>query len=161
MKFLKFLTKLLIPASTLHLIYQALIKPHFDYCDIVWGNCGKTLRDKLQKLQNRAARVLTFYNYDADTTELLEFLGWKNLARQQEIHKATMMFRCLHGLAPEYLCSKFTWRDSAHNLRDSENKLNVPLPRTNYYRNSFSYNGATLWNSLPCDIKEHRVSGGI
>ena len=87
----------LIPASTLHLIYQALIKPHFDYCDIVWGNCGKTLRDKLQKLQNRAARVLTFSNYDADTTELLEFLGWKNLARQQEIHKATMMFRCLHG----------------------------------------------------------------
>ena len=143
----------LIPASTLHLIYQALIKPHFDYCDIVWGNCGKTLRDKLQKLQNRAARVLTFSNYDADTTELLEFLGWKNLARQQEIHKATMMFRCLHGLAPEYLCSKFTWRDPAYNLRDSENKLNVPLPRTNYYRNSFSYNGATLWNSLPCDIR--------
>ena len=143
----------LIPASTLHLIYQALIKPHFDYCDIVWSNCGKTLRDKLQKLQNRAARVLTFSNYDADTTELLEFLGWKNLARQQEIHKATMMFRCLHGLAPEYLCSKFTWRDSAYNLRDSENKLNVPLPRTYYYRNSFSYNGATLWNSLPCDIR--------
>ena len=51
------------------------------------------------------------------------------------------------------LCSKFTWRDSAYNLRDSENKLNVPLPRTNYYRNSFSYNGATLWNSLPCDIR--------
>ncbi|PFX11958.1 Retrovirus-related Pol polyprotein [Stylophora pistillata] len=65
--------------------------------------CGKTLRDKLQKLQNRAARVLTFSNYDADATELLEFLGWKNLARQQEIHKATMMFRCLHGLAPRRL----------------------------------------------------------
>ena len=97
--------------------------------------------------------MLTFSNYDADTTELLEFLGWKNLARQQETHKATMMFRCLPGLAPEYLCSKFTWRDSAYNLRDSENKLNVPLPRTNYYRNSFSYNGATLWNSLPCDIR--------
>ena len=48
---------------------------------------------------------------------------------------------------------KFTWRDSAYNLRDSENKLNVPLPRTNYYRNSFNYNGATLWNSLPCDIR--------
>ena len=30
----------LIPASTLHLVYQALVKHHFDYCDIVWGNCG-------------------------------------------------------------------------------------------------------------------------
>lgn len=113
----------------------------------------------LQKLQNRAARVLTFSNYDADATELLEFLRWKNLTRQQEIHKATMMFRCLHGLAPEYLCSKFTWRDSAYDLRDSENKLNVPLPRTNYYRKSFSYSGATLWNSLPCDIRNTESLG--
>ena len=109
---------------------RALVKPHFDYCDIVLGNCGITLQDKLQKLQNRAARVLTFSNYDADATELFEFLGWKNLARQQEIHKSTMMFRCLHGLAPEYLNSKFMWCDSAYDLRDSKNKLNVPLPRT-------------------------------
>ena len=71
--------------------------------------------------------MLTFSNYDADATELPEFLRWKNLTRQQEIHKATMMFRCLHGLAPEYLCSKFTWRDSAYDLRDSENKLDVPF----------------------------------
>ena len=56
---------------------------------------------------NRAARVLTFSNYDADATELFEFLGWRNLARQQEIHKA-IMFRCLYALAPEYLNSKFT-----------------------------------------------------
>ena len=106
--------------------------------------------------------MLTFSNYNADTTELLEFLGWKNLARQQEIHKATMMFRCLHGLAQEYLYSKFTWRDSAYDLWDSENKLNVPLPRTNYYRNRFSYNGATLWNmQSTMRYKEHRVSGGI
>ena len=65
----------------------------------------------------------------------------------------------VHGLAPEYLCSKFTWRDSAYDLRDSENKLNVPLPRTNYYRKSFSYNGATLWNSLPCDIRNTESLG--
>ena len=53
----------------------SLYVPHLDYCDIVCGNCGKKLRDKLQKLQNRAAHVLTFSNYDADATELLEFLS--------------------------------------------------------------------------------------
>ena len=149
----------LIPASTLHLLYQALVKPQFDYCDIVWGSCGITLRDKLQKLQIRAARVLTFSSYDADATKLLEFLSWKNLTSQQEIHRVTMVFKCLHGLAPEYLNSKFRWRNSAYDLRDSENKLNVPLPRTNYYRKSFSYSGATLWNSLPCDIRNTESLG--
>ena len=36
------------------------LQPHFDYCSVVWGNCGKTLSSKLQKLQNRAARILTY-----------------------------------------------------------------------------------------------------
>ena len=70
-----------------------------------------------------------------------------------------MMFRCLHGLAPEYLYSKFTWRESAYDFRGSENKLNVPLLRTNYYRKSFSYNAATLWNSLACDIRNTESLG--
>ena len=54
----------LVPQATLQLIYQALIQPHFDYCNIVWGNCGITLRNKVQKLQNGAARVLTYSSYD-------------------------------------------------------------------------------------------------
>ena len=69
----------LVPKATLHLIYQALIHPHFNYCNTVWGNCGITLRNKLQKLQNRAARVLTFSDYE-DAGYLFELLGWKNLA---------------------------------------------------------------------------------
>ena len=50
----------LVPYGTLHSIYQALVQPHFNYCNIVWGNCGVNLQEKLQKLQNRAARVLTY-----------------------------------------------------------------------------------------------------
>ena len=42
----------LVPRATLVLIYQALIQPHFDYCNIVWRNCGITLQNKVQKLQN-------------------------------------------------------------------------------------------------------------
>ena len=50
----------LVPYGTLHSIYQALVQPDFNYCNIVWGNCGVNLQEKLQKLQNRAARVLTY-----------------------------------------------------------------------------------------------------
>ena len=53
-----------IPPPTLRYLYNALIQSHFDYCNLVWGNCGKTLFDRLQKLQSRAARVLTFSSYD-------------------------------------------------------------------------------------------------
>ena len=82
-------------------IYQALIQPHFDYCNIVWGNCGITLRNKVQKLQNRAARVLTYSSYDVAAGHLFKLLGWKNLACQQQFQRATMVYRSLHGLAPK------------------------------------------------------------
>ena len=39
-------------------VYNSLVQPHFDYCNVVRGNCSKNLSSKLQKLQNRAARVL-------------------------------------------------------------------------------------------------------
>ena len=145
----------LVPQATLQLIYQALIHPHFNYCNTVWaGNCGIILRNKLQKLQNKEARFLTFLDYDEDAGYLLELLGWKNLAPQHEIEKATMVSKSLHGLAPEYLCSRFATRETAYNLRDSENKLCIPLPRTNYYNNSFSYSGVILWNKLPCNVRQ-------
>ena len=106
----------LVPPATLRLIYQALIQPHFDYGSTIWGtcSCGVTLQDKLQKLQNRAARVLTFSNYDVNAGQLLEILGWKNLSHQRNIQKPTMVFKCLHGLAPDYLASKFSERNTSY-----------------------------------------------
>ena len=44
------------PPTALHDVYYGLVQTHFDYCIVVWVNCGKTLRNKLQLLQNRAAR---------------------------------------------------------------------------------------------------------
>ena len=107
----------LVPQATLQLIYQASIQPHFDHCNVVWGNCGITLRNKVQKLQNRAARVLTYSSYDVDAGHLFKLLGWKNLACQQQIQRATMVYRSLHGLAPNYLSAKFERREVAYNLK--------------------------------------------
>ena len=106
----------LVPYGTLHCIYQALVQPHFNYCNIVWGNYGVTLQDKLQKLQNRAraARVLTYSDYDAHVNNLFELLRWKSLVSQRLIERAKMVFKSLQGLAPEYLCSKIVHRDSGY-----------------------------------------------
>ena len=68
-----------------------------------------------------------------------------------------MVFKSLNRLAPNYMSSKCIVRSylfNSYNLRDSENKLAVPLPRTNYYRNSFCYSGAVLRNNLPTDVRQ-------
>ena len=45
--------------------------------------------------------------------------------------------------------------NNRYDLRNSANKLAVPLPRTNYYKNSFSYGGAAVpWKRLPLNVRQ-------
>ena len=53
-----------VSTETLIYIYQTLVQTNFDYCSMVWGNCGETLKEKLQKLHNRAVRVITGDTYE-------------------------------------------------------------------------------------------------
>ena len=98
---------------------------------MIWGNCCKNLRDKLQRLQNRAARVLTNSNYDADASILLNDLGGKTLKLSGKFRR---LLWCVNYFVPDYMSSKFILRSdlfNSYNLEDSENKLAVSLPRTN------------------------------
>ena len=69
-----------ISKETAILIYNTLIMPHFDYCSPVWDCLSGYLSDKLQKLQNRAARVITKSPFDASSNHLLSTLSWERLS---------------------------------------------------------------------------------
>ena len=81
---------------------------------------------------------------DANADALIDKLGWKKLSFQRQFQKAVMVYKSLNGL------------DSVnpYSLRNTESKLAVPKPRTNYRKNSFSYSGAVLWNSLPIGLRQ-------
>ena len=136
-------------------VYHSLVQPHFDYCNEVWGNCNKGLSDKLQKLQNRAARILMSAGYDSNLDDLFRALGWRKLCHQRLDKKSIMMYKTLNGMTPEYLRSSFVFRDNLnYHLRNTENTLTLPQPRTDYLKKSFSYSGAQLWNSLPIELRQ-------
>ena len=64
-----------VPPSSLENVYKCLVQPYFDYCAPVWDTCGKTLTDKLQKLQSRAALVITGAKYEERSVDILQGLG--------------------------------------------------------------------------------------
>ena len=78
---------------------------------------------------------------------------------QQLLQIATIVYRSLHGLVPDYLSSRFEKRETIFCVRDSDNKLKVPLPQANYYQISLSYSAATLWISLPCQATKAGTLG--
>ena len=106
-------------------IYKGLIEPHFDYCSVVWDGLSQQLCEKLQKLQNRAARVITKSSYNTNSSYLLNSLSWDNLSVRRTKQKANLMYKC----------------------------VNKRKPRTDYLKRNFSYSGASLWNDLPEDIR--------
>jgi hypothetical protein len=70
-----------VPQNSLVTLYKSSIQPYFDYCSPLWDTCDKIFKDKLQMLQNRAARVITGASNDdrIRSSNLLEGLGRDNL----------------------------------------------------------------------------------
>ena len=88
-------------------IYKGLIEPHFDYCSAVWDGLTQQISEKLQKLQNRAIRVITKSSCDTSSRFLINSLGWDNLSVRRAKQKANLMYKCINNLAPAYLCNVF------------------------------------------------------
>ena len=57
--------------EAIEIIYYSLVQPYFDYCDVVWGECSKTRANKLQKMQNKAARIITRADYSIRSSDVI------------------------------------------------------------------------------------------
>ena len=152
--FLKYAKKFL-QQGTLSKMYRGIVEPHFRYCCSGWGCCGKTQIDALQRLQNRAARIVTNSSYHVSATGLIKKLGWPTISDIILSETATIMFKSTNSLAPEYLSELFV-KNSALNtmrLRNTEADLRVPLFKTANGQKSISFRGPKLWNQLSSDVR--------
>ena len=108
------------------LVYNALIQPHFDYCFEVWDELDKGLIERLQNLQNRAARlIMNFKNERGQSVLARTSLGWTSLEECRTVMKARNMYKTVNQLAPQRLCNIFQLSDTVnnYNLRGSSTGL--------------------------------------
>ena len=71
----------------------------------------------LQKLQNRAARIVTKSKFDTPAMELIHNLNWPTVSDIIRSETATTMYKSLNGLVPEYLSNLFV-KNSTRNVRE-------------------------------------------
>ena len=95
-----------LPLSALSSLYT-IIEPHFRYCFSVWSWAGTIEINRLQKLQNRAARILVNSSFDTPSNQLIGKLRWKIINELIDLESKTMVFKCLNELALPYLRSLF------------------------------------------------------
>ena len=150
-----------VDQSTLVKVYNALIQPYFDYCSEVWDYFNKRLSDRLQKLQNRAARlIMGLKNEHGQSAIALKSLGWMTLEERRAQLKVKLMFKTVNNLAPQRLCDIFENVDEIpnYNLGGSATKLYIPKPKSEFLKNSVGYRGAKLWHQIP---EQMRNSGSF
>ena len=71
--------KSFLPKETLKTMYTSIVEPNFRYCCSVWGFCDLTEIKRLQKLRNRAVRIVSGSSFDAPSQQLIKELDWRTI----------------------------------------------------------------------------------
>jgi hypothetical protein len=142
--------KRIIDLPTKKLFYNAYIKPHFDYSSPIWDGCCENHFKRLNSLHRRAAKLILPCS-NLTTDETLVQLNMLPLQKQLLVNKAMLMHKIVDGKAPQYLLTMF--RHSQTRYINQRNNLVVTRPRIDLFKTSFSFSGASLWNSLPTKVK--------
>ena len=83
-----------VPGEILILLYRTLSEPYLRYCNTTWGYCGVTLLNRLQALQNRAARLIKGLKYaEADYPKILSELGILNVEQLVRLDTTSLVYR--------------------------------------------------------------------
>lgn len=118
---------------TLITIYNSIIHPYFTYCCEIWDVFGETQSKRLQKLQNREARIITNMSNNVGHEIALNALNWEPLKIQRLKSKAKLMFKLLNDMGPKLLADLFYFKNefTDYELRGVESAHCLPQPRTN------------------------------
>ena len=129
---------------------------------LLTGVPGASL-NRIQLVQNNAARLITGTRKSAHITPILSQLHWLPVKHRITYKILTIIHHAIHTpTAPAYMKDLFTIYRPTRSLRSSSDpwKLSIPRVLRKYGSNSFPVMGATLWNALPFTIRQP-VSFGI
>ena len=149
------LAKRYLQLETAQMMYRRLIEPYFRYCCPIWGRESSTNLQRLQKLQNRAARIVTDSPYDAHSELLIQKLGWLTINQLIDTETVKIVYKALRNEAPKHLKELFHRLSDIQNreLHNSKTNLHLPLLRTSSEQKSFAYRGVCIWNNLTCETQ--------
>ena len=146
----KYLTK-----ENLKLLVNALVISRLDYCNSILYGLPKQELDKLQRIQNTAARLITGTKHYESIKPALRELHWLPIESRIIFKLLLITFKIIHGLCPAYLSPLLQQYCPQRNLRSSS-KLLFTVPIVNsvtYGERAFSFSAPKLWNTLPNSVK--------
>ena len=133
-------------------IYESFIASNFVYCSIVYNSFNIGQDRKMEKLNERAIRLVC-NDYINPYEELLKRTGKRMLYVTRKINLAEFVHKVLHNMSPPIESSFFRRKETPYEMRDNK-KLVKPMYETvTFGKKSIAYQGPLVWNSLPMHVK--------
>ena len=130
--------------------------PHLNYCNIIWGNSSNFNVSKITMLQKRACKIILGNGY-TDFESAKAIVNVQSFEQSMFLNKAKIMYKIANNMIPAYVCELFERRsDSIINttLRSVSNEnFVIPRPKLSIFKESLSYSGSVIWNSIPLEIR--------
>ncbi len=107
----------MLSVSDAEKLVHAFMTSRLDYCNALLGGCPASSINKLQMLQNAAARVLTrSIKYD-HITPILQSLHWLPIKFSISYKILVLAYKALNDLAPAYLTNLLSRYNPTCSLR--------------------------------------------
>ena len=127
----------------------SVIGSRIDYCNSLLNGISKQNLDRLQRVQNKAARIVCNASRYATSSALLHSLHWLPVRHHIEFKTATLCFKAVK-LGTPYLKNLFNPYEPVRSLRSScMDPLTVPRTATAFGCRHFAVTGPRIWNGLP------------
>ena len=81
---MKFLTKY-VNMNVLEQTYFLYVRPHLDYCDVIFHNQKTGLMNLLESVQYQAALIVSGCWKGSNKAKLIDLLGWQTLSQRKKI----------------------------------------------------------------------------
>ncbi len=142
-----------IDCDTTKTLINSFVTSRLDYCNSLLS--GSSAISHLQRIQNKAARIISLTKPTEHITPVIQLLHWLPITKRIIFKQLLLTYSALFiDSSPRYLKELLTVYQPQRTLRSSnQSLLTVPSTRTKLADNAFSAFAPRLWNSLPPHIK--------
>ncbi len=140
----------MLSKSNAEMLIHAFMTSRLDYCNALLDGCSARLINKLQMVQNAAARVLTRTRKYDHISPVLSTLHWLPIKHRIDFKILLITYKALNGLAAQYWSELLSHYSPPLPLH-SQNSGHLIIPRISKSTaggRSFSYLMPKLWNNL-------------
>ena len=141
-----------LPTNVLNIVYKSLIVPQMTYGCCLWGFTYDRHKDRLSKLQKRAARLITFSDFRASSQPIFEQLVWMPIERLIGFETMKFIYKSLNSMASE--TQFFTRVQERRTRTNNQMFLKVSNAKFTYTQNTIFHKGIKLWNNLDLSLRQ-------